>query len=477
MAFLIDEQTEAKVISRCKSLRSTGSPKSFRNMAWLLAILMGSLFGTLIAVPWQQSVFGKGEVTVFSPMNRPQMIQSQIDGRILKWHVQEGEHVKEGQLILSLQDIDPKFLDPAQIKRMKSQREALLTRQAATNHRIEALNHQIAAMTQSRGVAIPSAGVRVEQATSRILAARQAVIASEQNVTTAQLNYDRTIELNKLGLRSTRDKELAEQALIQAKTQLEQSKVSMTLSARDQNVSGFDRTKIAADTEAAISSVYASMATAQEALATTNSDLAKLDVEISAMEQRIGQRTVKAPQDGVVVRVMNFGMGETVAPGEPLAIVSPEHGDQAVALYMSGNDAPLLAVGRPVRLQFAGWPAIQFTGWPSVAVGTFAGKVAVIDAVSDQGTNRYRILVKPDVEAINQGLEQPWPNADHLRPGTEAAGWVMLDTVPLWFELWRQFNAFPPTVNKESLGMSKGNTIEPSKQDGLKEYIKKPKKK
>jgi hypothetical protein len=25
-------------------------------------------------------------------------------------------------------------------------------------------------------------------------------------------------------------------------------------------------------------------------------------------------------------------------------------------------------------------------------------------------------------------------------------GWVLLDTVPLGFELWRQFNGFPPTV-------------------------------
>ena len=34
----------------------------------------------------------------------------------------------------------------------------------------------------------------------------------------------------------------------------------------------------------------------------------------------------------------------------------------------------------------------------------------------------------------------------YLRQGVRVNGWVMLDQVRLGFELWRQFNAFPPTV-------------------------------
>jgi hypothetical protein len=114
---------------------------------------------------------------------------------------------------------------------------------------------------------------------------------------------------------------------------------------------------------------------------------------------------------------------------------------------VTDNDVALLSEGRKVRLQLAGWPALQFSGWPSMAVGTFAGKVAVIDAVDD-GTARYRVIVRPDLELIASGKEQPWPPADTLRPGAEATGWILLDTVPLGFELWRQFNAFPPTIKK-----------------------------
>jgi hypothetical protein len=88
-------------------------------------------------------------------------------------------------------------------------------------------------------------------------------------------------------------------------------------------------------------------------------------------------------------------------------------------------------------------------------VGTFAGRVAVIDAVDD-GTSRYRVIVKPDQEAITAGKEEPWPAPRHLRPGAAATGWVMLDTVSLGFEVWRQFNAFPPTIDREGYGPSGG---------------------
>jgi hypothetical protein len=105
---------------------------------------------------------------------------------------------------------------------------------------------------------------------------------------------------------------------------------------------------------------------------------------------------------------------------------------------VDGNDMPLLSEGREVRLQFEGWPAVQFTGWPSVAVGTFGGQVALIDA-TDDGRGRFRILVRPDQPA-------DWPSGLYLRQGVRVNGWVLLNQVRLGYELWRRFNGFPPTV-------------------------------
>jgi len=103
-----------------------------------------------------------------------------------------------------------------------------------------------------------------------------------------------------------------------------------------------------------------------------------------------------------------------------------------------GSDAGS-GVGSRVRLQFEGWPAVQFVGWPSVAVGTFGGEVMSIDAVDD-GAGRFRIVIRPDPD------DAPWPDTQYLRQGVRVKAWVLLRTVPLWQEVWRQLNGFPPVV-------------------------------
>ena len=49
---------------------------------------------------------------------------------------------------------------------------------------------------------------------------------------------------------------------------------------------------------------------------------------------------------------------------------------------------------------------------------------------------------------IKAGQDKPWPSTKYLRAGTQASGWIMLDTVALGYEMWRQFNGFPPALKK-----------------------------
>jgi hypothetical protein len=131
-----------------------------------------------------------------------------------------------------------------------------------------------------------------------------------------------------------------------------------------------------------------------------------------------------------------------VKAGDPLVLLVPEAGSRAVELYVDGNDAPLVEPGRPVRIQFEGWPAVQFVGWPSVAVGTFPGEVAFIDA-HDDGKGRFRVVVVPTES-------DAWPEGRYLRQGVRANGWVLLNRVKLGFELWRRFNGFPPALDESA---------------------------
>jgi hypothetical protein len=64
----------------------------------------------------------------------------------------------------------------------------------------------------------------------------------------------------------------------------------------------------------------------------------------------------------------------------------------------------------------------------------------VIDYV-DSKEGKYRILVTPDES------QEEWPS--RVRQGSGVRGWVMLDDVPVWFEVWRQLNGFPPSLQSQ----------------------------
>jgi hypothetical protein len=102
-------------------------------------------------------------------------------------------------------------------------------------------------------------------------------------------------------------------------------------------------------------------------------------------------------------------------------------------------DLPLVNAGQTVRFMFDGFPAIVFSGWPQASYGLFSGQVvAVENEVSPNGL--FKVLV---TEANG---ERPWPR--QLKMGTGARGIALLKNVPVWYELWRNINSFPPDYYK-----------------------------
>ncbi|HMP94356.1 MAG TPA: biotin attachment protein, partial [Phnomibacter sp.] len=95
--------------------------------------------------------------------------------------------------------------------------------------------------------------------------------------------------------------------------------------------------------------------------------------------------------------------------------------------------------GQRVRFMFDGFPAIIFSGWPSASYGTFPGKVIAVE--TNRSVNgKFRILVS---EMPN---DKPWPPG--IKLGTGAEGIALLKDVPVWYELWRNINGFPPEYYK-----------------------------
>ncbi|MFN3426366.1 MAG: HlyD family secretion protein [Candidatus Thermochlorobacter sp.] len=392
------------------ALRMASTPKTAEPLARGFSITILTLI--LIAfIPntWQQNVAGSGTVTSFVPATRPQTIDAQIDGRIIKWYVNEGAIVKAGDTIATLRDIDTKFLAENFVEYQRAVRDN--TAREAELEIVQAEN-------------------KVRQAEQKLKAAKQVVEQANVDVQIARTQYWRAVELERQGLVARKDLENATLKL--------QKSIA-------------DSAKAAADLQVEIQAVRNANAELAAKQRKAEAIIAKADLELGNVSTRRNLGVVISPIDGQVTRIAQAGPGQTVKKGETLCIVTPNASeDVAAEIFIGSLDAAIIDTGRPVRLQFAGFPAIQVWGggWPNLSVGTFGGKVAVVDAVDD-GSGRYRVLVVPDPN------DKPWPNRSYLRQGTEVTGWILLNEVSLAYEAWRQLCGFPPTIPVRTGGMDK----------------------
>lgn len=407
------------------------TPRALRLLGKLTGFTLAAFVAALALLPWQQTVDARGRVVAFSAVERRQELDAPIEGRVTSWRVREGDRVKTGDVLVELTDNDPLIL-----QRLEDERTALVERREAAKLRALSINSRVIALGASRNAAVRAARSRVSMAGERVKAARQALEAAEANETTTALNRDRQRALLEKGLASNRAVELAELDHVKATTEVDRARASLQAADAEALALEADRLKAGTDVDALMDDARANEAAARAEEANVSAELARLDVRLARQQNQV----LRSPVEGRVLRLSGGLGGEFVKAGEALVTLVPDATDPAVEVWVSGNDSPLVAEGRKVRLQFEGWPAVQFSGWPSVAVGTFGGVVALVDS-HDDGTGRFRVVIRRDPDDA-----QGWPSPRYLRQGARVNAWVLLDTVKLGFELWRQFSGFPPSV-------------------------------
>lgn len=398
--------------------------------------LIGLFIGLIIFLaltPWQQNVNGIGRVVAYIPGDRQQIIGAPVEGRISRWLVKEGSRVKGGEVIAELLDNDPLLL-----QRLTNERQALLDRQVAVENRVQTFREQLRMAEQARPQALAAAESRLEMGRQRQQAAAQAVDAARAARLTSSLNLSRQQSLQEKGLASRRTLELAQLEMAQRSADADRAQATLAAAKSEVDALGADLQKLTADTIASIEKTRADLNKAIEDQNYVRADLLKVETRLARQQTQ----TITAPRDGTVLRLLANPNAEMVKSGQALAILVPDTAQRAVELWMDGNDLPLIVTDSHVRLQFEGYPAIQFGGWPEFSVGSFGGRVALIDA-TDDGKGHFRILVVPDPDDI------PWPDNRFLRQGVRVNGWVLLGRVTLGYELWRIFNGFPPLVLPE----------------------------
>jgi len=422
-------------------MRLVPPPVHARRVAVVLSLVFATMTVFAALAPWQQNIGGDGRVLAFAPLERQQTVEAPIDGRVVSWSVVEGQHVEAGDVLVELADNDPDLFE-----RLESERVITEERLHSYEARMASLEERVTSVGNAQSSAVAAARARVRVARDRLLGSEQSVTAAQADLDAQAINLARSQVLGGQGLLSQRDVELAVLAEARART-------SRDAAQNSRDAARADRDAVQASADQADASMQAEIQSANASLESARTDVQNAQTSLLRIESRLarqGAQVITAPHAASVFRIQANLMGEQVKAGDPLVTLVPDATDRAVELWIDGNDASLIGEGRAARLQFEGWPAVQFAGWPSVAVGTFGGRVAFVDS-TDDGRGNFRIVVTPDTD------DDPWPAPRFLRQGVRANGWVLLDTVSLGFELWRQLNGFPPTVTQPTTSPARGS--------------------
>lgn len=165
-------------------------------------------------------------------------------------------------------------------------------------------------------------------------------------------------------------------------------------------------------------------------------EVAKALVNLTKSETQLSRQSsqqIRAPRNGVVIRVLPGERGQLIKEGTPIAVFSPDITTHAVELWVDGNDASMIVPGQNARVQFEGWPSLQIAGWPSIAINTFEAKVYLVDQASSHH-GKFRVLLIP---------EGKWPSQKILRIGNNSRGFIQMTDSFILREIWRQLNNFP----------------------------------
>lgn len=389
----------------------------------------------ILFMPWTQNIRAKGQLTTLTPDQRPQTIHATISGRVEKWHVREGQMVKKGDTIVRLSEVKTEYFDPNLLSNTQAQADAKSNSVGSYAEKVKALDKTMVAMRGELGFKMGQLKNKIDQTMLKIESERADVQATKISLENEQKQFIRFEEMYRQGIKSLMDLENKRLKLRETEAKLVSSENKLGQSIQEIEQLKLQLSSAEVETLGKIAKAESDKQSTRSDGFAAEADVSKLQSQYANYAARSQFYAVVAPQDCYITAATTMGIGEIVKEGAPIVSIVPVHMDLAVELFIEPIDLPLVKVGAPIRFIFDGWPAFIFSGWPNASVGTYAGKVFAIDNVAN-AKGKYRLLVAPDAATPK------WPEA--LRPGSGAQGFALLKDVPVWYELWRQLNGFPP---------------------------------
>ena len=411
--------------------------KRSRVRYWFYGLM--TALAIILFLPWTQNIRAKGTVTTLRQEQRPQQLNTIIPGRVIKWYVKEGDYVKAGDTILQLAEIKDDYLDPQLLSRTKEQLSAKSLTVDYYKNKVGTSGTQINALGEALQLKMDQLRNKLQQLQLKVQSDSMESIAAANDFKIATQQFSRQKAMYDSGLVSLTQLEQRNQSYqnslakkVSAENKLQNARQDLTITRIEMNATQQDYME-------KIAKAQGDQFQSLSQIATGQGDIAKLENQYSNYSIRNGLYFITAPQSGQITKARKAGIGEIVKDSEMIVEIVPDQVQYAVELFVRPLDLPLVSNGQKVRFMFDGFPAIVFSGWPNTSYGTFGGKVVAVESsVSYNG--KFRLLVTEDPS------DKPWPR--ELKMGTGAQGMALLKDVPIWYELWRNINGFPPDYYK-----------------------------
>ncbi len=411
--------------------------KRSRVRYWFYGLM--TAMAIILFLPWTQNIRAKGTVTTLRQEQRPQQLNTIIPGRVIKWYVKEGDYVQAGDTILQLAEIKDDYLDPQLLSRTKEQLSAKSLTVDYYKNKVGTSGTQINALNEALQLKMDQLRNKLQQLQLKVQSDSMESIAASNDFKIATQQFTRQKAMYDSGLVSLTQLEQRNQTYqnslakkVSAENKWQNARQDLTITRIEMNATQQDYME-------KIAKAQGDQFQSLSQIATGQGDIAKLENQYSNYSIRNGLYFITAPQSGQITKARKAGIGEIVKDSEMIVEIVPDQVQYAVELFVRPVDLPLVSAGQEVRFMFDGFPAIVFSGWPNTSYGTFGGKVVAVESsVSYNG--RFRILITEDP------ADKPWPR--ELKMGTGAQGMALLKDVPIWYELWRNVNGFPPDYYK-----------------------------
>ncbi|SHL97710.1 HlyD family secretion protein [Chryseobacterium polytrichastri] len=407
--------------------------KKSRVKRWFLFIFIGGII--TLFLPWTQNIKVKGSVTSLYQEQRPQQLNSPIPGKIIKWNIKNGDYVKKGDTLLQLSEIKDDYLDPLLVQRTQDQVNAKKGVREYYEAKVGTVNNQFQALHAARDLKLNQLKIKISQLNNKLTGEEAELAAAINELSLSEDQFSRQKKMYDEGLVSLtqfQQRSISYQNAV-AKKSASENKVAQTR----QEISniGIEQNSVIQDYTEKLSKTEGDRFQNMGQIEGSDGDIAKLENQVANYKARQGLYFIIASQDGQVVQLNKAGIGEVLKDGENIGTIVPTNVNYAVEIYIKPVDLPLVKEGQRVMCIFDGFPAIVFSGWPNSSYGTFAGKVvAVENNISANG------LFKAFV--IEDKNEKQWP--PKIKMGAGVQGIAILNDVPVWYELWRNINGFPP---------------------------------